>query len=423
MSSQSPLPDGESAAAHVDGERLWRRLGELAALGATGGGGVRRLALGPEETLARRLVGRWAEARGFSVTVDGIGNLFVRREGRSPSAPPVLTGSHLDTQPAGGRFDGAFGVLAALEVLEALEDGEVSTDAAVVAVAWTNEEGARFQPGTMGSAVFAGELELASALAIQDSQGVTVGEALARVLEESGVGEPCSTGFPLSAYVEAHIEQGPLLEAARVPVGAVTGIQGLRWFEVVVLGEEGHAGTLPATRRRDALMSAVDVVHALRAVLADPEDLLRFTVGRFECSPGSPNTIPGRVLFTIDLRHPDAAVLTARADLIAQTCRDAAGPCEVSVQETVSSSPVVFDPRIVELVERSARRLGLDCLRLPSGAGHDASHMARVCPTGMLFVPCAGGRSHTETESAEPGDLAAGARVLAEVVCELARAR
>jgi N-carbamoyl-L-amino-acid hydrolase len=203
-------------------------------------------------------------------------------------------------------------------------------------------------------------------------------------------------------------------------VGAVTGIQGLRWFEVLVQGEEGHAGTMPEARRRDALMDAVEVVHEMRTVLEDPEDLLRFTVGRFQCSPGSPNTIPGRVLFTIDLRHPDATVLAARGDLIAETCRRAAGPCEVSLRETASISPVAFDPRIVELVERSARRLDLDTLRLPSGAGHDAAHLARVCPTGMLFVPCAGGRSHTETESAEPGDLAAGARVLADVVCELA---
>ncbi|MEE8467134.1 MAG: Zn-dependent hydrolase, partial [Planctomycetota bacterium] len=404
----------------VDGERLWRRLGELAAAGATGRGGVRRLALGPEEAQARRLVAGWARARGFSVTVDGIGNLFVRRAGRDPDAPPVLTGSHLDTQPSGGRFDGAYGVLAALEVLEALEDGQLCTDAPVVAVAWTNEEGARFQPGTMGSAVFAGQLELASALAARDSDGVRVADALARVLEESGVGQVSGTGFPLAAYVEAHIEQGPVLEEARVPVGAVTGIQGLRWFEVSVRGEQGHAGTLPESRRRDALMGAVEVVHALRGQLLDQDDLLRFTVGRFECAPGSPNTIPGRVLFSIDLRHPDAAVLAARGDLIADVCRRAAGPCEVSVRETMSTPPVAFDPRIVELVESSAGRLDLDCLRLPSGAGHDAGHLARLCPTGMLFVPCAGGRSHTETESAEPQDLTAGARVLADVVCQLA---
>ena len=389
-------------------------------MGATPRGGVNRQALTPETVEARRRVARWAAERGLAVSMDEAANLFLRRAGTDPSSPPVLSGSHLDTQPTGGRFDGAFGVLAGLEALEALEDARVPTRRAIEVVAWTNEEGSRFAPGTMGSAVFAAPGRLIEQRALLDADGVRLGDALDESLAALSDLERRPLGGPVAAYVEAHIEQGPRLEREGIPIGAVTGIQGLRWFEVEVSGTEAHAGTTPRATRRDALLAALDVVAALRGAMGDEQDVLRFTVGRFQVFPGSPNTVPGRVLFTIDLRHPDSDVLAERGDRIPELSRAAAGACETAVRETMCARPVQFDPQVVSAVERAAERLELPCMRLPSGAGHDAMNLAAHCPTGMVFVPCEGGVSHNEAESVRPEDLAAGAQVLTEVLFELA---
>jgi N-carbamoyl-L-amino-acid hydrolase len=251
------------------------------------------------------------------------------------------------------------------------------------------------------------------------ADGTRLADALAATLADQPDLPLRPDGGP-AAYLEAHIEQGPRLETAGAPIGVVTGVQGIRWFELELTGQEAHAGTTPRSHRRDALLAALDVVAALRAAFRDEEDVLRFTVGRFECHPGSPNTVPGRVAFTIDLRHPDAAVLAERGDAIEDLARAAAGPCAVAVRESMRSEPVTFDPAVVDRVEAAARRLGLAHLRLPSGAGHDAMNLAPLCPTGMVFVPCEGGLSHNEAERARPADLAAGARVLAAVLGELA---
>ena len=404
----------------IDETRLWQRHMAMARLGARSDGGVNRQALSAEDVAARRQLIAWAEARGFACATDPIGNLFVRRNGREPDLPPVLTGSHLDSQPTGGKFDGTYGVLAGFEVLEALEDRGVITRRPIEAVAWTNEEGSRFQPGAMGSAAFVGKMDIAKLRDTRDGAGIALGAALDETLAATPNLARRALGFPVAAYVESHIEQGPLLEADGKTIGAVTGIQGSRWFAVEVRGEEAHAGTTPLKGRKDALKAAMAMVAALEALMDDPHDVVRFTVGRFECQPNSPNTVPGRVFFTIDFRHPEPAVLAARGDQIEAICRAQARGCTVTVTPTFDAPPVHFTQDIVSTVSRAAAKLGLPHRDIFSGAFHDAKFIAEIAPTGMIFVPCVRGISHNPAESATSSDLAAGARVLAEVLTELA---
>jgi len=400
--------------------RLWHRHEHMARIGATGRGGVCRLALTPEDTAGRALLLSWTSRLGLTAEMDPIGNLFIRREGREPGALPVWTGSHLDTQPTGGKYDGIYGVLAGLEVLESFAERGIVTRRPIELVVWTDEEGVRFQPTTMGSGVHAGAVRLEDALAARDPDGATAAEALAaQVAALPGV-RSRPLGAPAHAYVEAHIEQGPVLEAAGRTIGAVTGIQGLRQFAVTVAGEEAHAGTTPASRRKDAFAAAHRIVAALHRLVEDPSETTRFTIGRFTAAPGSPNTVPGRVEFTIDLRHPDLATLDRLTEGIAETCRRMAPPCTADLLPLLDSSPVAFDRAMVERVRAAARRVGYEPLDLLSGATHDAKFMAALCPTAMIFIPCRGGISHNEAEAVEPDHLAAGAEVLAEVLRELA---
>ena len=406
--------------AAVREDRLWQRHMEIATIGATGRGGVNRQALTPEDAEARRWVLEWAAGRGFETSIDAIGNLFVRRAGSDPTALPVVSGSHLDSQPTGGNFDGVFGVLAALEVLDAVNDAGIATQRPLDAVVWCNEEGGRFQPTTMGSAVFAGVLPLETALATRDRDGIAVEQALADTLKTAPVAKRHEFRSPMAAYLEAHIEQGPVLEATKNTIGVVTGIQGLRWFQIEVSGEEAHAGTTPRRNRKDAVVAAVEMVKALQDLMFDEADTVRFTVGRFEVVPNSPNTVPGRVLFTIDFRHPDQGVLTRLGDQIEGLCQDAAKGCGVRVVETMTAPPTGFDPTVLGLIRDAAQRQALPHIDIMSGATHDAKFMAGHCPSGMIFVPCERGISHNEAEMASSADLAAGARVLAEVVMRLA---
>jgi N-carbamoyl-L-amino-acid hydrolase len=416
----SPSRSSGAAAAAVDKARLWQRHMDMAAIGALPRGGVNRPALSADDGRARRQLVDWAVGLGFTAATDPIGNLFIRRAGRRDDSAPVLTGSHLDTQPTGGKFDGAFGVLAGLEALQALNDAGIETERPIELVAWTNEEGSRFQPGCAGSSVFAGAMTLDQALAVVDRDGRSVRDALA-VLR---AGEPDiperPLGFPVAAYLEAHIEQGPRLEAAGIPVGIVTAIQGSRWFTVEVTGEEAHAGTTPHRNRRDALAAAIAMIAALERLMYDDEDQVRFTVGRMEVHPGSPNTIPGRVLFTIDFRHPEALTLKRLGDQVEAVCRAHAGACTVTVAETFHSQPVEFAPELTAALRLSAERLGIPIRNLPSGALHDAKFLGEVCPSAMIFVPCERGISHNEAENAHPTDLAAATRVLAETLVTLA---
>jgi beta-ureidopropionase / N-carbamoyl-L-amino-acid hydrolase len=345
----------------------------------------------------------------------------VRREGSDATAAPVMSGSHMDSQPTGGRFDGVYGVLAAFEALEALDDAGVATRRPVVAVAWTNEEGSRFQPGAMGSAVFAGHYRLDEMLMVKDWKGVVLKDALAETLAAAPAplrdGMP---GFALGSYVEAHIEQGPRLENERRTIGVVTAIQGSRRFIVETIGEEAHAGTTPRAARKDAFASATRIAAAMYEATADAEDTLRFTIGRVEVHPGSPNTVPGKASFTIDMRHPREPVLDAHEETLRGIVASKAAPCGGTIQRITAVRPTDFDPGVIDLVRAKAIALGLSSMDMPSGAGHDAMHIAKLCPSGMIFVPCERGISHNEIENASPSDLAAGTRVLVEVLLELA---
>jgi N-carbamoyl-L-amino-acid hydrolase len=392
----------------------------MARIGAIPGNGVNRAAFSDEDIRARRLLVSWAEARNFIVTMDGIGNLFVRRPGSDVNAAPVLSGSHMDSQPRGGRFDGIYGVLAALESLEAIHESGVKTRRAIELVAWSNEEGGRFPPCTMGSAVYTGAKTLEQVLAVKDNDGVVLGDALTDTLSALPHAGKREFNTPAAAYVEAHIEQGPLLEIQGKTIGVVTGIQGLRWFNVEVFGETAHAGTTPLRVRKDALRSAVAVINALTELARDPDDVVRFTVGRMLVTPNSTNSVASHVLFSVDLRHPDLTRIQELGLSVERIAREAAAPCTVKITPTLHDDPCKFDSSIVDAIERAAEGLGISNMRLPSGASHDAMYMARVCPTGMIFVPCEKGVSHNEAENAKPADLAAGARVLTAVLLDLA---
>jgi beta-ureidopropionase / N-carbamoyl-L-amino-acid hydrolase len=410
-----------SGANAVREDRLWQRHADMAKLGGTPKGGVNRQALSPEDAAARNLLASWAKARGFSIFTDTIGNLFVRRGGSEPAALPVLSGSHMDSQPTGGRFDGMYGVLAAFEALEALEDAGVTTRRPVMAVAWTNEEGSRFQPGAMGSAVFAGRNKLEDMLAVKDWDGMALSDALAETMKAAPApmreGTP---GFPLDGYVEAHIEQGPRLENERKIIGVVTGIQGSRRYIVHTEGEEAHAGTTPRANRKDAFAAATRIAAAMYEATTDADDTLRFTIGRVEVHPGSPNTVPGKASFTIDMRHPSDTVLDAHEKKLFDIAAARATPCTARIERVTAIAPTEFDPHVIDLVRAKADALAFPNMDMPSGAGHDAMHIAKLCPAGMIFVPCERGISHNESENATPADLAAGARVLVEVLVELA---
>ena len=408
------------AALAVDQARLWRRHMAMAEIGAIAGNGVNRQALSAEDIRARALLLEWAAARGYQPALDDLANLFIRRPGRDPDAAPVVAGSHMDSQPAGGRFDGIFGVLAALETLEALDDAGIATRHPIDLVAWTNEEGGRYGPGCMGSAVFAGRMRLEDCLDLTDGAGIRLGAALAETLAATPEVPRRPFGFEIAAYLEPHIEQGPQLEAGGLQVGVVTGIQGARWYVVEALGEPGHAGTAPLAGRKDALRAAVRMIVGLEELMHDPADRIRFTVGRLEVQPNSPNTVPARVAFSIDFRHPELGLLDDRGRRIGPLCQHLAGPCRVQVKETFNRPPCVFPKPIVDAIEGAAQALGIAHMRLPSGAFHDANFIADLAPTGMIFVPCERGISHSPAENARPEDLAAGTRVLAAALVKLA---
>ena len=409
-----------AAAGAVDENRLWRRMMDMARFGATLAGGVNRAAFSPEDIAARKLLIDWAGEFGFTTASDEIGNLYVRRAGVSSDETPVVTGSHLDSQPKGGKFDGAYGVVGGFEALEAIERAGVKTRRPIEVVAWSNEEGGRFQPGAMGSAVFAGDYPLADALAAIDPEGVVLAEALKETLQSTPGIADRAMPFPMAGYVEAHIEQGPRLENDDLTIGVVSGVQGLCWYRVEVFGVEAHAGTAPLKGRKDALKSAVSIVAALEELMADESDTVRFTVGRFECGPGAPSTVPSHVLFTVDFRHPDLATFVELGGRIKAVCEAHARGCRVTVERIMYSEPVLFDPGVIDLVRDSAQALDLPNMDMVSGAGHDAMHVAELCPSGMIFVPCENGLSHNEAENASASDLAAGARVLVACLVGLA---
>lgn len=417
-------PDASSAAAAVDQQRQWDWLMRMAALGgfegAGGAMGVNRACLTPLDREARRALIGWAQSIGATVSVDAAANLWFRRAGSEPGAAPVLTGSHMDSQPEGGRFDGIYGVVAGLEVLAALHQAGLTTRRPIEVVAWTNEEGGRFAPGCMGSMAWAGHTPITAWADTADAEGIRFADALAEQLAAEADLPRRALGHKPHAYIEAHIEQGPLLEARSLAIGAVTGIQGSRWFTVTIAGESAHAGTAPLRLRRDAVQDMVRAIAALNALTHDPDDILRFTVGRIAISPNSSNSVAARATFSIDLRHPDAATLTRIGDAIPATIQAALETCTAEIRETFHAMPAAFDPGVVQTIADAAEQDGLSHTRLASGAFHDAQFVVPICPTGMLFVPCHKGISHNPAEYSRPEQLAAGTRVLARALVALA---
>lgn len=409
------------ASAYVNSDRLWQRHMEMAKIGATPRGGVNRAALTTLDNEARALLTHWAHELGFSSSIDPMGNLFVRREGRDIQAAPVMSGSHLDTQPSGGRFDGIYGVLSALEALQAIDAAGITTRHPIEAAVWTNEEGVRFQPGCMGSLGFTHPERLTQLLEAKDNDGVTLSQAVNTLRKRIPQAADQRPHRPVAAFVETHIEQGPILEQSGHTIGVVSGIQGTRRFHVEITGEDAHAGTTPRSRRKDALSAAVAMVSALETIFHDdPEDITRFTVGAFNVEPNAESVVPGFVMFSIDFRQPNESVLSRLGDQVEALCQRNARGCEVRVTQTSRTPPIHFEGLVPEAILSVSQRLNVPHMRIFSGAGHDAQHLFNICPTGMIFVPCEGGISHNESENATPADLAAGARVLTDVLVQLA---
>lgn len=434
----------------VNGERLWETLHSLAEIGATTAGGVARVALTDDDQAGRNQFVAWVQELGCTVHVDQMGNLFARREGTDPQRAPVVVGSHLDSQPTGGKYDGAYGVMVGLEVLRVLHDHGISTAAPVEVVSWTNEEGARFPPAMIGSGVFAGAFSLDEGLAAPGVDGTTLGSELARIgyAGDEPCGQPGGAGRrPIGHYIEPHIEQGPILEAAGVTLGAVTGVQGIRWYDVRVEGQSAHAGSTPMEHRSDAMVAAARLVCEADEIAARRAPEGRATVGTLAVGTGSRNTVAGSVSLTVDLRHPDATELGAMHDeLLAFAESSAFGPQPSAASSGVSqpsaassgvkqqsrslprpqitpiwySPPIVFDPTVVDAVREGAVAAGFEPVDITSGAGHDACYVSTVAPTGMLFIPCADGLSHNEAESILPEHATAGAQATLNAVLALA---
>ncbi|MFJ2452310.1 Zn-dependent hydrolase [Pseudomonas protegens] len=415
-----PLQSLQSNAPLINRERLWQSLMDLARLGATAKGGVCRLALTDLDRQARDLFVRWCEEAGCSVSVDGIGNIFARRAGRDPNRAPVMTGSHIDTQPTGGKFDGCYGVMAGLEVIRTLNDLGLETQAPIEVVVWTNEEGSRFPPCMMGSGVFAGKFDLAETLAKQDEQGLSVGAELQRI---GYAGPRAVLGHPVGAYFEAHIEQGPVLEDRQTTIGVVMGCLGQKWFDLTLSGVEAHAGPTPMHLRKDALVGAAQVVSAVNRIAHAHQPHACGTVGCLSLHPGSRNVIPGQVQMTLDLRHLHADRLQAMVDEVRQVIEDSCRQHGLTFELTATADfpPLDFDPACIAAVRQGAEHLGLSHMDIVSGAGHDAIFIAELGPAGMIFVPCEGGISHNEIENAAPQDLADGCAVLLRAMVNAAQ--
>lgn len=399
----------------IDGSRLWDSLMEMARIGATAKGGVKRLALTDLDKESRDLFVSWCEDAGCTIRIDKIGNIFARRAGRDNDLPPVITGSHLDSQPTGGKFDGVYGVLAGLEVVRTLNDLDYETERPVEVAVWTNEEGARFAPAMMASGVYAGVYELDYALALTDPEGLVFGDELERIgyAGDSEVG-----GHDVHAYFEAHIEQGPILEAEDKTIGIVTDAQGQRWYEIVLEGVESHAGPTPMDRRKDALLGAGRIVDLVNRVGLDHPPLACATVGMMEVYPNSRNVIPGRVFLTVDFRHPNDDVLAAmdremRAGVAA--IAEEIG-LNVEIEQIFYYAPVKFEDSCVGAVRSATEECGYSMRDMVSGAGHDACYVSEIAPTSMIFVPCVDGISHNEIEDAKPEWITAGADVLLHAI-------
>jgi N-carbamoyl-L-amino-acid hydrolase len=404
----------------INGDRLWDTIHDTAQFGATPKGGINRQALTETDRLVRDWFRTQCEAAGCTVSIDALGTMFARRPGRNPTLPPIAIGSHLDTQPTGGRYDGIIGVLAGLEILRTLAESGYETNAPIEIINWTNEEGARFAPAMLASGVFAGVFPPEFAETRTDRAGISFATALDAIAYR---GPLPPTGHALSAHFELHIEQGPLLEAEGKTIGVVTGVQSMRWYDVTVTGRDSHAGTTPMHLRHDALLGAARMIASLADVAQAHGPDAKTTTGLVEVRPNSRNVVPGEILFSMDLRHPDDDQVASMERAVFARLHDIATEAGLTLHiETTWISPAVrFDPACLTAIRNAAAIAGHAARDITSGAGHDSAYLARVCPTAMIFVPCAGGLSHNEAESATQTDVTAGADVLLRAVLDFDR--
>lgn len=406
-------------AIRIDGDRLLASLSELASIGATPGGGVTRLALSDEDRAGRDLVRGWMEKAGLTVAIDDFGNMNGRRAG-TKDAPPVLLASHCDSVIRGGKYDGALGVLAALEVIRTLNDQEIVTGRPLAVVNWTNEEGVRFEPAMLGSGAAAGRFSKEYAYSRTDRAGKRFEDELRRI---AYLGLEGNRPLPAFACLELHIEQGPALEAAGLPVGVVGGIVGITWIEVTITGQSDHAGPTPMRLRRDALAAAARVIAQVGEIATGCDEAAVATVGRIAAEPNVINTIPGEVVFSVDFRHPDPIILHDQVEklksLVARVSEETG--VTAKVDRFWTSEPTPFAPEVVETIRDACHDLDVPFGELWSGAGHDAKYLAEVCPTGMIFVRSLGGVSHCEAEESAPDDIIAGTNVLLNTALRLAQ--
>jgi len=403
----------------INADRLWASLMAMAEVGATPRGGCNRQALTDEDKAARDLFVAWGREAGCEVSIDEVGNVFLRYAGRQSGADPVLIGSHLDTQATGGRFDGVYGVLAGLEVVRTLAEQGIAVNRSIEVASWTNEEGCRFAPAMLGSGVVAGTYSLDFAYARTDKQGKRFDAELERIGYR---GTLPARARRFRAMFEAHIEQGPILEETQTTIGVVTGIQGAYWFDVTLRGVSCHAGPTPMASRRDPWRAACPLIEGVFALAEANGPWGRATVGDLKVSPGSRNTVPEQLVISVDLRHPDRDVLDGMVAAFRELAKQTAAPLgiEVGIEPIWHMPPTAFDRDLVALIDRAAAGLGLEHMAIVSGAGHDSLHTAQFAPTAMIFVPCSGGLSHNEAEEASAADLAAGADVLLQAVLAVA---
>ncbi len=406
---------------HVNSDRLWKSLMDMAKIGATEKGGVCRLALTDLDKEARDLFVKWCKEANCTIKIDQMGNVFARRAGKDDTLAPVVTGSHIDSQPTGGKFDGVYGVLAGLEVIRTLNDLKIETLRPIEASIWTNEEGSRFAPAMVSSGIFGGVFDLEYGLSRPDLDGKTMGQELARI---GYAGTEPVGGRPIHAFFEAHIEQGPILEHDKKQIGIVQGGLGQRWMEVTMIGVESHAGPTPMRIRKDAMVGASSVITAVNKIGNSYQHACA-TVGLVQCMPNSRNTIPGKVFFTIDLRHNEDETLSKMASEAKEACEKAAkeNGLKLEYKEIWYLPPTHFSRDCVKAVENAANDLGFSSMPIISGAGHDSFYISRVAPAAMVFVPCEGGISHNEIENAKQEDIAAGCSVLLRAMVERANAR
>jgi N-carbamoyl-L-amino-acid hydrolase len=403
----------------IDGERLWARLQEMATIGATPNGGCNRQALTDLDREGRDLFVRWAREAGCMITVDRVGNIFARKVGSDPAAEPVMTGSHLDTQATGGKFDGVYGVLAGLEVVQVLREAGVETRRSVEVAVWTNEEGCRFAPAMLGSGVVAGTYDLDFAYSRCDKDGLNFKDELSRI---GYLGDLAAVPRNCAAIFETHIEQGPVLDREGTTIGVVKGIQGAYWFDVTLTGESAHAGPTPMEMRRDPWRPLTEIVQRTFALAESRGPWGRATFGDIKAIPGARNTVPEKLVLTVDIRHPDADELESMVSELRQLIAEAGAAHGIGtqVEQVWHMAPTAFDPFLIEQIAQSAASLGLSAREIVSGAGHDSLHTAQFAPTAMIFVPCEQGISHNELEAARPEDLAAGANVLLHAILAIA---